>query len=352
MPNPIILSEGELVCNGAFRFLHNATNEEKEQGPTSYKKYRCGIFECQRCSQHTVFLAPISRLLRGDIKHCPYCANKSRQDKIQKHYYSKGDSLGSSQRLIYLSEAGKDNSGSRLIKVLDKENGEEFITRLSSILSGRTTKSPNAVRQEREERLKESSIKRNGSLRYRQSIQKYRPGDRFGLNNDIIFVKEISPHIEPSGRSRRRGLFYNETTSRYFESCVRRVVDGNTRGIKGLSLGEMTIAAILKELNIFYYQEYRFSDCVNPDTGRVLPFDFYLPDYNCCIEYDGSQHFIAVENGWNNKEHLEKIQYRDSIKNKYCKDNNIHLIRIPYYQYSKINKQYILHLIQDLDVMC
>lgn len=350
MPRPIILSEGELVCNGAFRFLHNATNEEKEQGPDSYKKYRCGLFECQQCSQHTVFLAPISRLLRGDIKHCPYCANKSRQDKIQKYHYSEGDSLDSSQRLIYLNEAGKDNSGNRLIKVLDKENNEEFIVRLSHILSGRTTKSPNAVNQERKERLKESLIKRNKSFQHRQSIQKYHPGDRFGLNNDIIFVKEISPHIEPSGKSRRRGLFYNETTAQYFESYIRSVVDGNTKGIKGLSLGEMTIATILEELNILYYQEYKFLDCINPDTGRVLPFDFYLPDYNCCIEYDGSQHFIVSENGWNNKENLERIQYRDSIKNEYCKHNNIRLIRIPYYQYSKINKQYVLHLIQDLDV--
>jgi len=25
---------------------------------------------------------------------------------------------------------------------------------------------------------------------------------------------------------------------------------------------------------------------------RPLPFDFYLPDLEMCIEYDGSQHFI------------------------------------------------------------
>ena len=39
---------------------------------------------------------------------------------------------------------------------------------------------------------------------------------------------------------------------------------------------------------------------------------------------------------------FEGIQYRDRIKNKYCDDNNIYLIRIPYYDLNKINEQYIV----------
>ena len=50
------------------------------------------------------------------------------------------------------------------------------------------------------------------------------------------------------------------------------------------------------------------------------------------IEYDGEQHFEKnIQNtGWNTKENFKKIQKRDLLKNKYCLNNNIPLIRIPY----------------------
>lgn len=47
------------------------------------------------------------------------------------------------------------------------------------------------------------------------------------------------------------------------------------------------------------------------------------------IEYDGEQHFKPVK-GWGGEEGLKGVQLRDSIKNTYCKDHNIPLLRIPY----------------------
>ena len=57
------------------------------------------------------------------------------------------------------------------------------------------------------------------------------------------------------------------------------------------SKGEEKIISILSELNIDFEVEKTFNDCINPKTQRKLPFDFYLPNYNTCIEYDGEQHF-------------------------------------------------------------
>ena len=71
-----------------------------------------------------------------------------------------------------------------------------------------------------------------------------------------------------------------------------------------------------------------------------MPFDFYLPIYNICIEFDGIQH----KNGWNHKskilqeESFKIIKNNDNVKNNYCKDNNIELLRIPYSKIKKINK--------------
>ena len=71
--------------------------------------------------------------------------------------------------------------------------------------------------------------------------------------------------------------------------------------------------------------EKTFETCINPKTKRLLRFDFYVNN-QYLIEFDGIQHFIQSKN-W---EPLEDTQYRDNIKNQWCKENNIPLIRIPY----------------------
>lgn len=68
-------------------------------------------------------------------------------------------------------------------------------------------------------------------------------------------------------------------------------------------------------------------------------YDFYLPKYNCFIEYDGRQHYEQVNYSKDNKINLEKFikrQEYDAIKNKYCIDNNINLLRIPYWEKDNI----------------
>lgn len=118
-------------------------------------------------------------------------------------------------------------------------------------------------------------------------------------------------------------------------------------GCKNFSKGELKIKNILQKLNISFKQEYKFKDCINPKTKYPLRFDFYLPDYNCCIEYDGEQHFI--EGCFQNND-LKDRQYKDNIKNLYCKNNNIILIRIPYTDLKKINKEYLISLFRDRKV--
>jgi very-short-patch-repair endonuclease len=92
------------------------------------------------------------------------------------------------------------------------------------------------------------------------------------------------------------------------------------------SKGEKEISKILKNKNINYLMEYKFDDCKNI---IALPFDFYLPNYNICIEYDGQQHFKVIEI-WGGKDGLERRKENDKIKTEYCKQNNIELIRIRY----------------------
>lgn len=62
-----------------------------------------------------------------------------------------------------------------------------------------------------------------------------------------------------------------------------------------------------------------------------MPFDFYLPEKNICIEYDGEQHFDK-NNFYNKHRGFEYREKNDQIKNEFCKKSGIQLIRIKYNQ--------------------
>ena len=96
------------------------------------------------------------------------------------------------------------------------------------------------------------------------------------------------------------------------------------------SRGEKEIRLFLERNFIEYEREKKFDNCKNK---RKLPFDFYLNDYNICVEFDGSHHYGISKNFKINFEH---IKLKDEIKTKFCKDNNIKLIRIPYYDFQNI----------------
>lgn len=97
------------------------------------------------------------------------------------------------------------------------------------------------------------------------------------------------------------------------------------------SYGERIVRQWLQRNSIVYVYQHTFNDCKDQ---KLLPFDFYLPKYNICIEYDGQQHFEPVDFAGKGEEwalqQLLKTQKHDTIKTQYCKDNNIFLLRIPY----------------------
>lgn len=88
------------------------------------------------------------------------------------------------------------------------------------------------------------------------------------------------------------------------------------------------------EIKTKYISQHTYDDC---KYKQQLKFDFYLPDYNCCIEFDGLHHFEPATFGGRSIEQAEKdfeeIQIKDEIKNNYCQNNNIKLIRIPYWKF-------------------
>ena len=167
-------------------------------------------------------------------------------------------------------------------------------------------------------------------------------GGRAPLTKEEICkrLKIINPDVE----------FIGDYTFTYVKSLFKCKVCGNEWMAKPNNIlfgkgcprcksskGEKKIAQILKEKNVEFITQKTFDQCRHE---HVLPFDFYIPSMNICIEYDGLQHYepcafggISMEEAIQN---LKTYQLRDSIKNKYCELNNIALVRIPYFEYKNI----------------
>ena len=108
------------------------------------------------------------------------------------------------------------------------------------------------------------------------------------------------------------------------------LTSGNTMscGCHNLSHGEVYIKQYLDYNNIYYIPQKRFDDCCDK---LPLPFDFYLPSYNACIEYQGRQHYMAIEYFGGVDEFIIRKKH-DEIKLVYCQQHKINLIIIPYYK--------------------
>lgn len=164
------------------------------------------------------------------------------------------------------------------------------------------------------------------------------------------FGKLTALHIDPSYKPSKENGWRTKWICKCECGNIISVFSSNlTRlhttscGCANKSIGEENIELLLKQYNINYAKEYSFSDL---KSKKRLRFDFAIFNSNNelshLIEFDGRQH-INNYTPWNSKETLEDRQARDQLKNEYCKEKNIHLIRIPYEKRDRIT-------IQDLEI--
>lgn len=102
------------------------------------------------------------------------------------------------------------------------------------------------------------------------------------------------------------------------------------------SKGEYTISKVLDKYNIQYDIQQIYDGLVS-NNNRHLSYDFYLPDYNLLIEYQGQQHEYAVD-WFGGEEKFIRQQEFDKQKRDYAKSHNINLLEIWYYDFENIEK--------------
>lgn len=130
---------------------------------------------------------------------------------------------------------------------------------------------------------------------------------------------------------KQHGEFYISWTNlNKFEGCP----------ICNSSSGERKIFSLLKSNNIAFQHPYSFDNLIGLG-GKKLSYDFYLPDYNLLIEYQGQQHEMPVSfgNGISvdvANQNFIKQQEHDSRKKKYANEHNYNLLEIWYYDFNNI----------------
>lgn len=136
--------------------------------------------------------------------------------------------------------------------------------------------------------------------------------------------------------ARTKIAFLCKKCRQYFEAIPDNVINKmsdcpNCR----MSKGEEKVAEYLIKIDIKYKREVTFSDLIGINGGR-LRFDFYLTHNNedFVIEYDGIFHY---ENCYSEKTLKDTIQ-NDKIKDEYCLQKNIKMIRIPYWEFENIEE--------------
>ena len=167
--------------------------------------------------------------------------------------------------------------------------------------------------------------------------------DRVRQDTEEMTGGEYSFVDDEYHNTKTKHRFRHNTCGTVFEKKYEKFKEGQrcpacTR--KGMeSVASRYVRDIFDHLGVTYEREKRFSDCINPETGHVLPFDYYLPEINTLIEVDGEQH----ERDSFSKFETPTTMERDALKDEYAKRTGITLLRIPAKEWERLPE--ILHVL-------
>lgn len=134
----------------------------------------------------------------------------------------------------------------------------------------------------------------------------------------------------------------------YCEKSARKLQSGWTASCGCLSSkGEQKISELLRTLEIPFESQKTFDTCRNPKTNALFRFDFFVEN-KILLEFDGEQHFKSVD-FFGGEERFQAQQEADDFKTNWCKENNIPLIRIPYYDLDNLTPEKLKEIIYGRD---
>lgn len=242
-----------------------------------------------------------------DGRRCPCEHKKKKADKFAAKFNKEAN--GEYTQLTSYESVHKK------IGIRHNECGHEYYTEPNSWNRG--TRCPNCFghrRKTTEEFSKEVQDLSRGEY-------KLKDGEKYINNSTNIKFH----HVEGCG-------YVYEATPKDF----RR---GNRCPVCKESKGERLVRYLLEDQEVFFETEKVFKDLHT--NGAYLPYDFYIPESNLLIEYDGMQHFKPM-GYFGGEQKLESQKRRDRKKDEYAKNKGIRLLRIPYYYSDEEVKQELI----------
>jgi len=327
--------------------LINETIEKFGYNPETFigrKDYNKPIIRiCLECK--TTYKQQFINAIRSfkENKKCKFCTNKERaiicadsKSILMKNKVKDGKfippMLGKKHTQEVKDKAKRRLEGKTFEELYGKEKADKIKKKASDNFSGE--KNPFYGKHHTKETidfLRENSTK---------TTKRGKQSNFYGKNNNLLLTTEewIKKSVE------KHGDLYDYSLSNYLgtdkpidiicktHGLFTQIANTHTSSGCGCpickySKGEIFIQNYLNVRDIKFEPQFRFEKCKNKNT---LPFDFYLPNYNLCIEYDGEFHYIDKFGG------LEQQKINDEIKNNFCIKENIKLIRIPYTEFNKI----------------
>ena len=276
-------------------FLSILDYKANGSGKTAHPLWTC---KCERCG--TIVLKDTANFKRS--KSCGCLSGSPAEQEIGKKY----------GRLTIIKLIDKTENGHNNRALCKCECGGFTETAINNLKNGHT-KSCGCLQKE--------------VMGYSTSLD-LRVGDRFGKLTVLEYIG-----TNDRNRSKYKCICDCGAT---IETLGYLLTTGSTSSCGFLiSKGEEKISELLTEYQILFDKQKTFDSCRFEDTGALARFDFYLPEKNYLIEFDGIQHFEyrkSATNGktWNTKENYEYTKKHDNYKNQWSIDNNIPLIRIPY----------------------
>ena len=165
--------------------------------------------------------------------------------------------------------------------------------------------------------------------------------DSFGYHN---FDKVMSWHpdndISPfrvAPNSKKKFKFICPDCGYKWNSALYAISNGGWCPQCNSSKGEKEITKWLRLNNIEFIAQKTFDGLVGLGGGN-LSYDFYLPEYNLLIEYQGKQHEEFIKYFYMTECDFNKQQEHDRRKREYAKKNNIELLEIWYWDFDNIEE--------------
>jgi len=303
-PHDLLRGHGCHACNGVPRYTAETFKRKMKvinlniEILGEYKRAHSKLkWKCKICSN--IHETKPNDLLNGH--GCSLCARETltlKQRKTKDEFKKQVFSMVGEEYVIL----GDYQTTETDINFIHTLCGHEFKSRPHNFLSG--TRCP----------------KCNGGVR-KKTTEYFQKEIENIDNGEYKFISEYK------GNNKKSLFKHNECGSEFITTPESFLLQG-TRCPECffISKGELEIKKILEKYQTNYEQQKTFDDLKDV---RKLRYDFFLPEYNLCVEYDGIQHFKPIDH-WGGIEEFNKIKKRDHLKNAYCRDNNINLLRINY----------------------